>query len=69
MKKRTVLRLASLAMFAVAVVFVLCCLCCPTLGHVIRIGPLRFGAEQRRVCYGIYAAVTLGLFLASFRQK
>ena len=48
MKKRTVLRLVSLAMFAAAVVFVIYCMCCPTLGQAIQIGPFRFGAEQWR---------------------
>ena len=66
MKKRTVLRLA---MFAIAVVFVICCMSCPTLGQVIRIGPFRFGAEQWRVCYAVYAAVAVGLFAASFFVK
>ena len=69
MKKRTVLRLISLAMLAIAVVFAICCMSCPTLGQAIRIGPFRFGAEQWRVCYAVYAAAAGGLFAASFLVK
>ena len=60
------LRIASLVMFLIALVFVLCNLACPTLGDAIYIGSFRFGAAEARVCYLIYAAVTVLLFIASF---
>lgn len=63
---KTVLRLVSLAMLVIAVVFVLCALSNPQLGRVIHIGGFEFGPEQWRVCYAVYALVTVGLFFASF---
>ena len=51
MKIKTKLRLISLIMLIVAVVFVFCALSCPTLGKTIYIGNFAFGAEQWRVCY------------------
>lgn len=64
--RKTVLRLASLVMLVIAVVFVLCALSNPQLGRVIRIGGFEFGPKQWRVCYAAYALVTAGLFIASF---
>ena len=64
MKKK--LRIASLVMFIIAVVFVFCNLACPTLGDVFYIGNFRFGAEEARVCYAVYAGVMVLLFAASF---
>ncbi len=69
MSKKAILRLVSLAMFAVAVVFVFIAVSAPTLGRTVYIGSFRFGAEQWRVCYAIYAAVMGALFLASFFVK
>lgn len=69
MKTKTKLRLISLAMFIVAVVFVFCALACPTLGRTIYIGDFAFGAEQWRFCYKIYAAVVVVLFGAPFFVK
>lgn len=66
MKTRRLLRRISLLMFVIAVTFVFCALSNPALGHTIHIGSFRFGAEQWRVCYAIYAAVMVGLFGASF---
>lgn len=66
MSRKAVLRIISLAMLAVAVIFVLCALSNPTLGRVIYIGPFRFGFKQWRVCYGLYTGVMAGLFVASF---
>ncbi len=60
------LRIASLVMFIVAVIFVFCNLACPTLGDAVYIGSFRFGAAEARVCYLIYAAVMVLLFIASF---
>lgn len=69
MKTRSVLRLISLVMMIVAVVFVFCALSNPALGRTIYIGPFEFGAKQWRICYGLYAIVMIGLFLASFFVK
>ena len=69
MKTKTKLRLISLAMFVVAVVFVICALSAPTLGKTIYIGDFVFGAEQWRFCYKVYAIVMVALFGASFFLK
>ena len=66
MKAKTVLRLISLVMFIIAVIFVFIALSCPTCGRTVYIGSFRFGAEQWRVCYAIYAIVMVLLFLISF---
>lgn len=63
------LRLISLIMFIIAVIFVICAISCPTLGKTIYIGSFEFGAEQWRVCYKIYAVVMIGMFVASFFVK
>ncbi len=69
MKTKTKLRLISLAMVVVAVVFVICALSAPTLGKTIYIGDFKFGAEQWRFCYKVYAIVMVALFGASFFVK
>ena len=69
MKKKTILRLISLLMLIIAVIFVACALCCPTLGTTIYIGSFAFGAEQWRVCYALYVFVMFALFGASFFVK
>ena len=69
MRNKTKLRLISLAMFVVAVIFVFCALACPTLGRTIYIGEFKFGAEQWRFCYKIYAVVMVALFGISFFVK
>ena len=69
MRNKTKLRLISLAMFVVAVVFVFCALACPTLGRTIYIGDFKFGAEQWRFCYKVYAIVMVALFGVSFFVK
>ena len=69
MSKKRILRLISLAMLVVAVIFVFCALSCPTLGTTIVIGPIRIGADIWRICYDIYALVMAGLFAASFLVK
>lgn len=63
------MRLISLVMFVIAVIFVLCALSNPGLGRTLYIGNWRFGAEQWRFCYKIYAFVMVGLFGASFFAK
>lgn len=69
MKKKKVLRLISLAMFIIAVIFVFCAISAPNLGQTIYIGSFKFGAEQWRVCYAIYVIIMLLLFVASFFMK
>ena len=66
MSKRRKLRLISLLMFLVAVVFVICALSCPTCGSVFYIGPFRIGADIWRKFYAAYVIVMCGLFIASF---
>ena len=69
MKARRTLRLISLVMLIVAVVFVFCALSAPTLGKTIYIGNFVFGAEQWRFCYKVYAIVMVALFGISFFVK
>ena len=69
MKTRSKLRLISLTMFVVAVIFVFCALACPTLGRTIYIGDFKFGADQWRFCYKVYAVVMVALFGISFFVK
>ena len=66
MSRKTKLRLASLVLLLVSQVYLVCAVASPTLGHVFYLGPFRIAAEQRRVFYRLYAAVTAGLFLLSF---
>ena len=67
MKKK--LRIISLIMLAIAIIFIICALSAPNLGHTISIGNYQFGAEQWRICYAIYAIVMIALFAASFFAK
>ncbi len=69
MKRKTLFRLISLVMLVIAVIFVICALSCPTLGTTIYIGDFKFGAEQWRICYAVYAVIMVGLFIASFFVK
>ena len=66
MKKSKLMRMISGIMFVVAVIFVFCALSNPALGSTIYIGSWAFGAEQWRVCYGIYVVVMIVLFALSF---
>ena len=69
MQTKTVLRIISLIMLIVAVIFVVCALSCPTCGSTFYIGSLRIGADVWRVFYAIYAIVMVFLFLLSFFVK
>ena len=69
MKTKTKLRLISLIMLIVAIIFVFCALSAPTLGKTIYIGDFVFGAEQWRFCYKVYAVVMVALFGESFFVK
>lgn len=67
MKKK--LRIISLTMLVIAVVFIACALSAPNLGKVIYIGSIKIGAEQKRICYAIYVIAMAALFLSSFFVK
>ena len=69
MKKGRTLRLISLAMLIVAVVFVLCALSNPGLGRVFYIGSIRIGADVKRIFYAVYVVVIAALFGISFFVK
>ena len=69
MKTKTKFQLISMTMLIVAIAFVFCALACPTLGRTIYIGEWKFGAEQWRFCYKIYAIVMVALFGVSFFVK
>lgn len=69
MSKRTILRLISLGMFLVAVIFVFCALSNPGLGRTIYIGDFAFDAHCWRICYGLYIILMDGLFITSFIIK
>jgi len=69
MKTKTKLRLISLAMFVVAVVFVVCALANPALGRVFYIGSIKIGSDIKRAFYAVYAVVMVVLFGASFFVK
>ena len=66
MKKGMVLRIISLVMFVVAIIFIACALANPALGRTFYIGDIAIGAEVWRVFYGLYAIVMAILFALSF---
>ena len=66
MKKGMVLRIISLVMFVVAIIFIACALANPALGSTFYIGDMAIGADVWRVCYAIYAIVMAVLFVLSF---
>ena len=69
MSKRVKLRITSLVMFVIAVIFVICAMCCPTCGRVIYIGEIAIGGDFWRKCYLVYGIVMVSLFAASFFVK
>lgn len=69
MKSRKTLRLISLVMLIVAVVFVFCALSNPALGKVFYIGSIKIGADIKRAFYAVYAIVMVALFGISFFVK
>ena len=69
MKTRRTLRLISLVMLIVAVVFVFCALSNPALGKVFYIGSIKIGADIKRAFYAVYAIVMVALFGISFFVK
>ena len=66
MKKGMILRIISLVMFMMAVIFIACALANPALGRTFFIGDIAIGAEVWRVFYGLYAIVMAILFALSF---
>ena len=66
MNKGMVLRVISLIMFFVAIIFIACALANPAWGRTFYIGDLVIGAEVWRVFYAIYAIVMAILFVLSF---
>lgn len=64
--KRLILRVISLVMLIVAIVFLSIALTHPEFGSVFYIGNLRIGVEIWWAFYIIYAVVMVGLFVASF---
>ena len=66
MNKGMILRIISLIMFFVAIIFIACALANPTLGRTFYIGGIAIGAEVWRVFYAIYAIVMAILFVLSF---
>ena len=69
MKARRTLRLISLVMLIVAVVFIFCALSNPALGKVFYIGSIKIGADIKRAFYEGYAIVMVALFGISFFVK
>lgn len=69
MKAKCVLRIISLVMFMVAVIFLAIALSCPTCGSVFYIGSIRIGVEIWHAFYLIYTAVMVLLFVISFFIK
>jgi cytochrome c biogenesis factor len=69
MKTRRTLRLISLIMLIVAVVFVFCALSNPALGKVFYIGSIKIGADIKRAFYAVYAIIMVALFGISFFVK
>ena len=69
MKTGGTLRLISLAMLIVAVVFVLCALSNPGMGKVFYIGGIKIGADVKRAFYAVFVIVMTALFGISFFVK
>lgn len=69
MSKRVVLRLISLVMFIVAVVFVACALSNPALGSTFYIFGIRIGVKVWHAFYLTYVIVMIALFAVSFFVK
>jgi len=63
------LRIVSLIMFVIVVIFIACALSAPNLGQTVYIGSFKFGSKQWRACYGIYTIVMVILFVVSFFVK
>lgn len=69
MTRSMILRLISLVMLVVAIIFVVCALSNPTLGSVFYIGSIPIGVDVWRAFYAVYVLVMVALFVASFFVK
>ena len=69
MKAGRTLRLISLAMLIVAVIFVLCALSNPGMGKVFYIGSIKIGADVKRAFYAVYVVIAIALFGISLFVK
>lgn len=69
MSKRVVLRIISLVMLIIAVVFVACALSNPTFGSVFYIFGIPIGAKVWRTFYLVYVICMIALFAVSFFIK
>ncbi len=69
MKLKSILRLVSLVMLVIAIVFLSYALTHPELGTVIYIGSLKIGSAIWRAFYLIYIIVMIALFGISFFVK
>lgn len=69
MKAGRTLRLISLAMLIVAVIFVLCALSNPGMGKVFYIGSIKIGADVKRAFYAVYVVIVIALFGISLFVK
>lgn len=69
MANRRKLRLISLAMLIIAIIFFSCALSNPTLGQVIVIGGFKLSTDFWYAGYAIYTIVMVTIFVASFFVK
>lgn len=69
MSKKVILRLISLAMLVIAVIFVICALSNPALGSAFYIFGIRIGADVWRMFYRLYVIAMVILFVSSFFVK
>ena len=71
--KGNLLRIMSLIMLVIAIIFLSVALSHPELGGVFYIGAFKFSVEVWRVFYACYVLLMIGLFISSFligkRQK
>jgi len=67
MKKK--LRIASLVMLVIAIIFVFCAISCPTCGRCFYIGDFYVSAQVYLTLYKIYLIIMVALFAASFFVK
>ena len=69
MKLKKTLRIISLFMFIIAVIFVTCALSNPALGSVFYIGSIKITAAINRSFYMLYTIVMILLYITSFFLK
>lgn len=69
MSFKTVLRLISLIMFLIAIIFVSFALTHPEWGTTFYIGNFKIGADIWRIFYLVYIVIMVTLFALSCRKK